>query len=305
MLVVALCAALLGAAASPAATPAVASAAPPPAAIGTTTATPPPSTGATMARLAEGAATARFRYLEGDFAGAVAAAAGVDTAFRGQAESGCTETSHPQGCQRGPAFAADPGAWDAWADAQATRALASQRLGNDADSDAVQRALITVRPAWSPDKGFVPPKQLARFEEIRQGLLAGATVPITFTGGSGDVVLDGRVVKRDIPLDVIPGTHFVGTAGLGRTVAVTAATRVVLGAPSPAPSTTPPDIISPEDHGSSWLLVAAGAGVVAVVAGVAVGVVLALQPREIVENPGGVTVFVDASNLNRPAGATP
>jgi hypothetical protein len=260
-----------------------------------------------MARLAEGAATARFRYLEGDFAGAVAAAAGVDTAFLGQVESGCTETSHPEGCQRGPAFAADPAAWDAWADAQATRALAGQRLGTDADSDAVLRALITVRPAWSPDKGFVPPKQLARFEEIRQGLLAGATVPITFTGGSGEVVLDGRVVTRDIPLDVIPGTHFVGIAGVGRTVAVTGATRLVLGALSPSPSSTPPDTISPsDDGGGSWLLVAAGAGVVAVVAGVAVGVVLALQPpREVVKNPGGVTVFVDASNLNRPAGATP
>jgi len=261
-----------------------------------------------MARLGEGAATARFRYLEGDFEGAAAAAAAVDAAFVGSVEAGCMEASHPGGCQRGPAFGADPGAWDAWADAQTTRAMARQRLGNDADSDGILRALITVRPAWSPDKGFVPPKQLARFDELRQGLLAGATVPLTLTGGGGDVTLDGRVVKRDVPLDVIPGTHFVGIDGQGRTVVVSSATRLVLGALSSSSSSSslPPDTVNPDDDGGgSWLLVAAGAGVVAVVAGVAVGVVLALQPRDIVANPGGVTVFVDASNLNRPAGATP
>lgn len=270
----------------------------------TTSALPPTA----LDRLAEGAATARLRYLEGDFDGAVTVAAEVDAAFAGPPSETCVEIPHLSACQRGPAFDAGTSAWDAWSDAQTTQALARFRQGRDADADGILRRLVTVRPTWSPDKGFVPPKQLARFEELRQALLAGPTVPLTLTGGSGAVVLDGRLVARDLPLDVIPGRHYVGSAGVGQMVVVEAATRVAVGAALEAPASHPPPTAAatadPDDGVDGWMVMAVGAGVVAVVTGAVVGVVLALQPRDNSPNPGGVTVFVDASLLNPENGAT-
>lgn len=265
----------------------------------------PGASGATLARLAEGAAQARFRYLEGDFDGAIAAADAVDAAFLGAAAAGCTSTSHPEGCPLdGPAFRADPAAWDAWSDAQATRGLALQRQQDDTAMDATFRALLTVRPAWMPDRGFVPPRQLQRFESLRQALLSTPMVPVTLTvSGPGDPVLDGRVVGRGAPVDVIPGRHFVGAGGLGRAVVIAAPTTLTLGAPqstsssSSASSTSPSAVDVPED-GPPWGLIVGGAVGLAVIGAVVVGAVVVLNQPEPAPNPGGTTIFVDASKLN-------
>ena len=304
MLVVAFCAALLAVVVPPA-VPLVAARGALGAQVPSTTSALPPTA---LDRLAEGAATARLRYLEGDFDGAVKVAAEVDAALAGPPSEACVEIPHLSACQRGPAFDAGTSAWDAWSDAQTTQALARFRQGRDAEADGILRRLVAVRPTWSPDKGFVPPKQLARFEELRQALLAGPTVPLTLTGGSGAVVLDGRLVARDLPLDVIPGRHYVGGAGVGQVVVVEGATRVAVGPALEAPASHPPPTASTPDADEGvdgWMLMAVGAGVVAVVAGAVVGVVVALQPREASPNPGGVTVFVDASQLNLATGATP
>lgn len=304
MLVVVFCAALLPVVV-PSAVPLVAARSALSAQVPSTTSALPP---ATLAPLADGAAAARLRYLAGDFDGAVKVAAEVDAAFTGPVSEACVEIPHLSACQRGPAFDAGASAWDAWSDAQTTQALAHFRQGRDAEADAILRRLVAVRPTWSPDKGFVPPKQLARFEELRQALLAGPTVPLTLTGGSGAVVLDGRPVTRDLPLDVIPGRHYVGAAGVGQVIVVDAATRVAVGAALAPPASLPPPTAAatpePDDGVDGWMVMAVGAGVVAVVTGAVVGVVLALQPRDNSPNPGGVTVFVDASLLNPENGAT-
>jgi hypothetical protein len=283
MLVVVLCAAL-------------AAAAPPAGA--------PPTSDAALARLAEGAAQARFRYLEGDFDGAIAAADAVDAAFLGATAAGCTPASHPEGCPLdGLAFSDVGAAWDAWSDAQATRGLALQRQQDDAAMDATFRALLTVRPAWMPDRGFVPPKQLQRFESLRQALLSTPMVPLTLTvEGPGDPVLDGRVVARGAPIDVIPGRHFVGVGGVGRAVVVAGPTTLALGTPGPAmgggsTTPTPPPGGTVED-GPPWGLIAGGAVGLVVVGAVVVGALVVLNQPEPAENPGGTTVFVDASKLN-------
>jgi hypothetical protein len=48
-----------------------------------------------------------------------------------------------------------------------------------------------------------------------------------------------------------------------------------------------------------WLGIGVGAGVVVVAAGVVVGVVLATQQAPAASNPGGTTVVLDASLLNK------
>jgi|GEM_PF-2114093 len=257
--------------------------------------------GAVLGRLADGAARARARYLEGDFEGAVAAAVEVEAAFVGAAVDGCAgaDCAHT-----GPAFSVDARAWDAWADAQATRGLAQQRLQDHAGMDATFRGIVAARPAWQPDRGFVPPKQLQRFEELRQSLLSTPMVALTVdVEGAGDVLLDGRVVPRSAPVDVAPGRHFVGVGGRGRVVVVDQPARVALaGAPGPARTLTeepPPQVV---EDGPPWGLIAGGAIGAVVVTGVVVGVVIALNQPEGAPNPGGVTVLVDASRLN---GAAP
>lgn len=254
--------------------------------------------GAVLGRLADGAARARALYLEGDFDGAAAAAAEVELVFIGSAVDGCTGA----GCERaGVAFSADARAWDAWADAQATRALAQQRLQDVAGMDASWRGIVAARPAWQPDRGFVPPKQFQRFEELRQGLLSMAMVALTVdVEGVGDVLLDGRIIPRGAPIDVVPGRHFVGVNGKGRVVVVEQATRVVLaGAPGPARTLSEEPPPSVAEDGPPWGLIAGGAVGVVVVTGVIVGVAVALNQTPAPENPGGVTVLVDASRLNR------
>jgi hypothetical protein len=255
---------------------------------------------ALLARLADGAARARARYLEGDFDGAIAAAADVEDAFVGASVAGC---AGPDCVRDGAAFGTDARAWDAWADAQATRALAAQRLGDAAGMDAIFRGIVAARPTWQLDRGFVPPREQQRFEELRLGLLSTAMAPLTVrVDGIGEVLLDGRVVPRDAPIDVIPGRHFVGVAGRGRVVVVEQAATVALVGP-PAPARTladPPAAVVPDD-GPPWGLIVGGAVGVVVVTGVVVGVAVALNQPEAPSNPGGVTVVVDASRLNRAA----
>jgi hypothetical protein len=253
--------------------------------------------GALLGRLADGAARARARYLEGDFDGAVAAAVEVEDAFIGPVVDGCAGADCPHA---GAAFAADSRAWDAWADAQATRALARQRLQDLAGMDAIFRGIVAVRPGWLPDRGFVPPKQLQRFEELRQGLLSTPMVALTVdVEGGGEVLLDGRVVPRGAPVDVVPGRHFVGVGGRGRVVVVDQPLRLALaGAPGPARTLSEPVPGPVVEDGPPWGLIAGGVVGVVVVTGVIVGVVIALNQPPAPENPGGVTVLVDASRLN-------
>jgi hypothetical protein len=251
--------------------------------------------------LVAGAALARSRYLEGDFAGAIAAAIDVDRAFIGPVVVGCLNDDCPR---TGPAFLDDAFAFDAWADAMTTRALALQRTQDLAGMDETFRAVIAARPAWQPDRGFVPPKQLQRFEELRQQLLLSTPmVPLQVViDGAGELRVDGRVVSHEAPIDVVPGLHFVGVAGRGRTVRVFAPTTItVQGAPSSTSSLTPssPESASADDR--PWGLIIGGAALVVV--GVVVGavVVAGLAQPEPVSNPGGVTVLVDASRLNQGA----
>jgi hypothetical protein len=256
---------------------------------------------AVLARLADGAARARARYLEGDFDGAIAAAAEVEDAFVGAVVEGCDGADC---ARRGPAFVADARAWDAWADAQATRALAAQRLGDLATMDAVFRGIVAARPAWQPDRGFVPPKQLQRFEELRQTLLSTAMAPLTVqVEGAGEVLVDGRVVPRSAPVDVIRGRHFVGVGGRGRVVVVDRPVTIALaGAATPARTLQDPPAAPVAEDGPPWGFIIGGAVGVVVVTGVVVGVAVALNQPEPAKNPGGVTVLVDASRLN---GSTP
>ena len=257
--------------------------------------------GALIGRIVDGAARARARYFEGDFEGAMAAAAEVDADFIGAAVDGCVG---PACVHAGPAFSADARAWDSWADAQATRGLASQRLQDQAGMDATFRGIVAVRPAWQPDRGFVPPKQLQRFEELRQATLSTPMVALTVdVDGVGEVLLDGRVVPRGAPVDVAPGRHFVGVGGRGRVVVVEKAARIALaGAPGPARTLSEEPPLSAAEDGPPWGLIAGGAIGGVVLTGIVVGVAIALNQPAPVPNPGGVTVLVDASRLN---GAAP
>lgn len=249
----------------------------------------PAATTATAAApdlLPEGAATARARYLEGDFAGAVAAADDVDAAFRA-----------------GPAFTVDGVAWMAWADARMTRALALRRLGRDADSDATLTGLAAVRPSYAPDRDFVPPKVVARFEELRASLLGGATVPLTLElVGGGALVLDGRGVPPGT-VDVLPGSHFVGVAGgapRGEVVTVDGPRALSLaGDAAGGPHAGPVLPGAAVDEGSPWVWVGVGAGAVGVAAIATVAAFVLLATSEDVANPGGITVSVDTSKLDR------
>jgi hypothetical protein len=247
--------------------------------------------------LPEGAAAARARYNEGDFAGALAAADAVDVEFRA-----------------GAAFATLEAAWSVWADARMTRALALRRLGRDGDADATLLDLAAVRPSYAPDKGFVPPRVVARFEELRDGLIAGPTSALTVVvDGAGDVVLDGRV-RGPGTIDVLPGTHFLavaprdGTAPHGELVVVDGSPRIVRLATGAAPVVDVAAVASGSGNaaepavndGPPWLWVGLGFGAVAIAASaIAVGAVV--QGRgEPVTNPGGITVAVDSSRLDAP-----
>ncbi len=237
--------------------------------------------------LVDGAAEARARLLEGEFARAADAADDVDVAF-----------------SDGAAFTTDAAAWNAWADAQSTKAVALARLGKDAAADVVWHDIAVVRPTWSPDKGYVPPKHVARYQALRDALLAGPTIAVTIEhGGRGEAVFDGRTVVPGTTLDVIAGRHWLGRAGKGRGVVVAAPgvlrvdNTVVVAAPVVTPP--PPEAVVVED---SPPLLAIGIGVAAVVvASGVVATVLVLQGQQApVSNPGGTTVSVDTSALNRP-----
>ena len=232
----------------------------------------------------DGAAASRARYLEGEFVLAVAVADGVAAAFA-----------------EGPAYSTNGAGWNAWADAQATKACALARLGRDVEADAVWRALAVVRPTWVPDKGFVPPRHVARHQALRDALLGGRTVAVTIAaGGRGEAVFDGRTVVPGSTVDVIPGSHWLGRAGDGRVVVIDAPVtlRADGGAVVAAPVEPAPAVVVAED-GPPWLAIGIGTALVVVAGGVVVGTVIALnQQGERASNPGGTTVSVDASALN-------
>jgi hypothetical protein len=231
--------------------------------------------------LVAGAKQARERYLEGDFAGAVAVAERVHAAFESHA-----------------AYTTDGGDWNAWADAQATRAVALGKLSQDADSDAVWSALAVVRPTYMPDKGFVPPRHVARFQALRDALLKDATIAVTIDpAAKNELLFDGRPVVPGVTLDVIAGHHWLGSGGAGRAIDVssTMVARLREVEAEPAPAVVAP----PVDDGPPWLAIGVGTGLVVVAAGVVVGVVLATQQAPAAANPGGTTVVVDASLLNK------
>lgn len=241
--------------------------------------------------LRQGAADARARFLEGDFAGAVVAADAAADVF-----------------EEGTAFVVDEGGWAVWADAMVTKALALRRMGKEAESDAALRAIMAVRPAWKADRSFVPPKTMARLEELKNEALQRPPVPLTaLVRGKGPLLLDGRRVTPGV-LDVIPGVHYLGVAGRGKKIDVQRPVEVVLDADDAVDGADPGDgvvrsIDDPdpapvvEGDGPPWALIGVGVGVV-VLAGVGVAVGLALAPP----NPGGTTISVDASLLD---GATP
>ncbi len=243
-------------------------------------------------KLHQGAAEARARFLEGDFAGALAATDAVALAF-----------------EQGPAWRDDDASWTAWADSRVTRALALRRLAREPEADEVLRALAVVRPTWSPDKSFVPPKVVARFEELRESLLAGPTVPLTVevkgprSAEGGGLVLDGRpapnVGERGGVLDVLPGPHWVGVGGAGKKVNVTAPMDLTLTTPSASSASGAGDeVVQPggggvdEDQGPPWLVIGLGVAGVVVVAAVVAGVVAASA------GGGATAVEVDASQLD-------
>jgi hypothetical protein len=245
--------------------------------------------------LVAGAALARSRYLEGDFAGAIAAAVDVDQAFLGPVVVGCVNDDCPR---TGPAFLDAAVAFDAWADAMTTRALALQRTQDPAGMDETFRAVIAARPAWQPDRGFVPPKQLQRFEELRQQLLSTRMVPLQVQiDGAGELRVDGRVVSREAPIDVVPGLHFVGVAGRGRAVRVVEPTTITVQGTTTSSSPASSEPAPLDDR--PWGVIIGGAALVVVGVVVGVVVVAGLARPESVSNPGGVTVLVDTSRLNR------
>jgi hypothetical protein len=243
--------------------------------------------------LAEGAATARARYNEGDFAGALAAADDVDASFRA-----------------GAAFTTDEAAWMVWADARVTRALALRRLGRDADADASLVDVAIVRPSYAPDRGFVPPKTVARFEELRDVLIGGPTAPLTIVvHGGGGVVLDGRA-RGPGTVDTLPGTHFIGVTGgpapKGEVVVVTGPRTVKLGGTTAAPgaavaldrhNAAPATTV---DDGPPWLWLGLGGGALAIASAAVVVVAIVTGRGEPPGNPGGVTFSVDSSELDAP-----
>ena len=254
----------------------------------------PPAPAQKGGQLPEGAANARARFNEGDFAGALAAADAVDASFRA-----------------GPAFSTDETAWMAWADAHITRALALHRLGRDADADVALLDVAAVRPSYAPDRSFVPPKVVARFEELRDGLIGGATAALTIVvDGGGGLVLDGRA-RGPGTIDVVPGTHFVGVSGgaapCGEAVVVTGARTVKLAGVPGAPI-----VAAVDDHGAGnaasvaaddgppWLWIGIGTGAVAVAATAAVVVAVVAGRGEAPGNAGGITVAVDTSRLDPP-----
>lgn len=232
--------------------------------------------------LVAGAKQARERYLEGDFSGAVAVAERVNAAF-----------------ERNAAYTTDVGDWSAWADAQATRAVALGKLGKDADSDAVWTALAVVRPTYMPDKGFVPPRHVARFQTLRDALLKDATVAVTIDpAAKNELLFDGRPVVPGVTLDVIAGHHWLGSGGAGRGIDVSSA-MVARVREAEVQASEAPVAVAPVDDGPPWLAIGVGTGLVVVAAGVVVGVVLATQQTPAAANPGGTTVVVDASLLNK------
>ncbi len=233
------------------------------------------------------AANARARYLEGEFSLAVSAAEEADALF-----------------VEGAAFSTDGAAWNAWADAQATRAVALARMGDGTGADVVWQGIAVVRPTWSPDKDFVSPKHVARHKALRDGVLSGSTFPVTLeAGGNSEYVFDGRTVVPGSTLDVIPGRHFIGRGGEGRVVIVDAPITLRIG---PAVVAAPPveSTITVDDEGPPWLLIGVGAAIV-VVTGAVVATVLIVQTtaEPAPTNPGGTSIFVDASTLNRPTTA--
>jgi hypothetical protein len=256
-----------------------------------------PSTSAAQrgGQIPEGAATARARYNEGDFAGALAAADAVDVEFRS-----------------GAAFTPDETAWMSWADARITRALALRRLGRDADADASLLDVAAVRPSYAPDKGFVPPRAVARFEELRDGLIGGATAAVTIVvEGGGGILLDGRP-RGPGTVDVLPGPHFIGVSGgktpRGEVIIVTGPRTVKLAGVAGAPV-----VASIDDHGAGavnpgaaaedgppWLWIGVGGGALAVATAAVVVFAVVTTGDEPPGNPGGVTVAVDTSKLDPP-----
>ena len=251
----------------------------------------PPDPAGTVDGAVGAVAAARARYLEGDFAAALAAADAADAAFRA-----------------GPAFSDDAGAWSAWADARITRGLALRRLGRDDEADDTFRALIAVRRSYVPDKDFVPPKVVARFEDLRGEVLGAPTVPLTLqTAGATAVILDGRPVAGGT-IDLPPGTHFVGAAGAqpprGEVVVLDAPRTVRLGPASAGAPADGPRLPAAEgdvdDDGPSWVWAGVAAGAAAAVVGAVVVAAVVLADDGRAANPGGVNVDVDTSRLDAP-----
>ena len=245
--------------------------------------------GGDAAALKAFAETARAAFLEGDFKGAVAAADALKVAF-----------------EQGAAWRADDVGWAAFADSRLTRALALRRLGKEQEADDELRALAVIRPTLTPDKSFVPPKVVARFDELREGLLNGPTEPLTVViKGTGTLTLDGRVVPRGV-LDVLPGPHWLGVDGKGRRVDVVGPMDVTLDGATdsgkgenPVRSIDDPVVTPPagtDEDGPPWVVIGVVTGVV-VVAAVVTGVVLVIANPP-AKNPGGTTLNVDASKLD-------
>ena len=241
----------------------------------------------------EAAEGVRALYLEGSFDAAIAAADAFADRFRQRA-----------------AYETDGANWDAWANAQVTKAMALARLDRAKEADDTMRAVAVVRPSWMPDRAFVPPRQAARYDEIREALLAGRTIPVVLAmEGVGEPCLDGRLVSPGVTVDVLPGTHHLGVAGKGRTVEITEAGTIPAMVSSSSSSdgtavgvgTGPdPGATVVEDDGPPWVLIGVGTAVVVLVAGATVGVFYAVQGQGAeVPNPGGTTISVDASRFKQ------
>jgi hypothetical protein len=239
--------------------------------------------------LPEHAASARSRYLDGDFAGALALADRVDRAFRA-----------------GPAFQASTTAWTAWLDARVTGAMALRRLGRDADSDAALQDVAVTRPGYAPDKSFVPPKVVARFDELRAAVLAAPTHPLTIAvEGRGAVVVDG-LVKDAGTLDALAGTHFVGLDGAvparGEVVVVNGPVRVTLpgltgGAMTNSGGVGDAGGTTTAEDGPPWLWIGVGVGAAVVLGGAIATIAVVANLEDPAPNPGGTTVKIDTSLL--------
>jgi|GEM_PF-2204100 len=106
----------------------------------------------------------------------------------------------------------DPAGWALYAELHMMRGMALLRTGDDGRARQVLQHLAVVRPAYVPDPGFVPPKVIRLYDELKAEATAQTgSIQVASTPAGANIWLNG-VARGQTPTvlkDIPAGTHHV------------------------------------------------------------------------------------------------